>query len=398
MALRGVSGEQDGRFADKDARERRRVRLPAEVEAGGPVDLRRVNLGALRPWVAAQLRERLGFEDDIVEGFVLGQLEGASADPRAVTVSLKPFLGDEHAAPFVVELWRLLLSAQESPGGIPRQFVEEEAARAREARKEAERLEQEMARARRRFEEGSRERAAAFRPGPGEGRRPSRWEQPQGVGRGRHQTVPAWMEEPGDPGGGRGALGGPPPRAFGGGGGGGGGVAAAAAAAAPAAPGPRAPVAAAAAAAALAAGSPVAPVAAAAAAPAGGGSGARLRGCGGEERALIRSRRPGRGAGGSSVAAQGRRAKGAGGSTTVTPAAGIGTERKTTTGGAEPRPPLYLEGEGWGRGSLRPRNEELCACCVKFNHVCGEPVIYSLGMRRRATRFRRSSRPAGRRR
>ena len=217
MALRGVSGEQDGRFADKDARERRRVRLPAEVEAGGPVDLRRVNLGALRPWVAAQLRERLGFEDDIVEGFVLGQLEGASADPRAVTVSLKPFLGDEHAAPFVVELWRLLLSAQESPGGIPRQFVEEEAARAREARKEAERLEQEMARARRRFEEGSRERAAAFRPGPGEGRRPSRWEQPQGVGRGRHQTVPAWMEEPGDPGEGRGALGEPPQRAFGGG-------------------------------------------------------------------------------------------------------------------------------------------------------------------------------------
>ena len=67
-----------------------------------------MNLGALRPWVAAQLRERLGFEDDIVEGFVLGQLEGASADPRAVTVSLKPFLGDEHATPFVAELWRLL--------------------------------------------------------------------------------------------------------------------------------------------------------------------------------------------------------------------------------------------------------------------------------------------------
>ena len=218
MVLRGVSGEQDGRFADKDARERRRVQLPAEVEAGGPVDLRRVNLGALRPWVAAQLRERLGFEDDIVEGFVLGQLEGASADPRAVTVSLKPFLGDEHATPFVAELWRLLLSAQESPGGIPRQFVEEEAARAREARREAERLEEEMARARRRFEEGSRERAAAFRPGPGEGRRPSRWEQPQGVGRGKHQTVPAWMEGTGDRGGGgagRGALGEPPRRTLG---------------------------------------------------------------------------------------------------------------------------------------------------------------------------------------
>jgi len=210
--LRGVSGAQDGRFADKDAEARRRVRLPAEVEAGPPVDLSRVNLGALRPWVARQLQELLGFEDDIVEGFVMGQLEGASADPRGVAVSLEPFLGADHATPFVAELWRLLLSAQTTPGGIPRQFVEAEAARAREAREEAERLEVEMARARRRFEEGSRDRATAFRiesaAGGREGRRPSRWEQPQGVGRGRHQTVPAWMEAAGPRT--EGALGEPP--------------------------------------------------------------------------------------------------------------------------------------------------------------------------------------------
>jgi serine/arginine repetitive matrix protein 1 len=39
-------------------------------------------------------------------------------------ISLTGFL-ESKSAPFCKELWKLLISAQESPGGVPKEFVEE---------------------------------------------------------------------------------------------------------------------------------------------------------------------------------------------------------------------------------------------------------------------------------
>jgi serine/arginine repetitive matrix protein 1 len=45
-------------------------------------------------------------------------------DPRKMQISLGGFLTPENAAEFMLRLWKLLLSAQASHGGIPAEFVE----------------------------------------------------------------------------------------------------------------------------------------------------------------------------------------------------------------------------------------------------------------------------------
>lgn len=44
-------------------------------------------------------------------------------DPKEIQINITGFLG-KRAAPFVKEMWDLLLSAQESVGGIPMIFLE----------------------------------------------------------------------------------------------------------------------------------------------------------------------------------------------------------------------------------------------------------------------------------
>ncbi|CAO1621360.1 unnamed protein product [Sympodiomycopsis kandeliae] len=136
---RGVSAAQDGRFGNKDRK------LIKQLENSGSfpptfnkkVDLRKVSLQVLKPWIENKLQELLGFEDDVVVEYVMGQLESEEnqpfPDPRKMQVSLLGFL-DSSTAPFMSELWSLLLSAQESVGGIPREFVEKKKEEMRLAR------------------------------------------------------------------------------------------------------------------------------------------------------------------------------------------------------------------------------------------------------------------------
>ncbi|KAJ1446048.1 hypothetical protein M885DRAFT_547845 [Pelagophyceae sp. CCMP2097] len=97
-----------------------------------PVDMSKVNLDVMGRWVDERVTELLGFEDEVVVGLVnnllarsrdalTGQLR--KLDPRDLQVQLTGFLAKQ-AAPFVAELWKLLLDAQEAPHGIPRAFVE----------------------------------------------------------------------------------------------------------------------------------------------------------------------------------------------------------------------------------------------------------------------------------
>lgn len=45
-------------------------------------------------------------------------------DPRKIQVSLVGFMDKYGVAAFTSELWRLLLSAQETVGGVPAEFIE----------------------------------------------------------------------------------------------------------------------------------------------------------------------------------------------------------------------------------------------------------------------------------
>jgi hypothetical protein len=49
------------------------------------VDLRKVNIGVLRTWIAAQVTALVGFEDDILVEFVFGMLESKDDPVRFCT-------------------------------------------------------------------------------------------------------------------------------------------------------------------------------------------------------------------------------------------------------------------------------------------------------------------------
>ena len=83
-------------------------------------------------WVAERLAELLGFEDDVLSELVMNMLaetrdaktgQDKRVDPQQLQVQLTGFL-NKQAQPFVAELWKLLLDAQDAPHGIPRAFVE----------------------------------------------------------------------------------------------------------------------------------------------------------------------------------------------------------------------------------------------------------------------------------
>ena len=86
------------------------------------VDLRKVNISVLRPWIAKTVTDILRFEDDIVVEFAFSMLEDAEnpfPDPRKMQVNMLGFMDKYGAAHYCTELWKLLLSAQETVGGVP---------------------------------------------------------------------------------------------------------------------------------------------------------------------------------------------------------------------------------------------------------------------------------------
>ncbi|EAU89259.2 SR-rich pre-mRNA splicing activator [Coprinopsis cinerea okayama7 len=132
--FKGTSAEQDRRFADKEAKLMKTMKFPAEFEKR--VDMRKVNLTVIRPWVAKKIIELIGFEDEVVVEYAMGLLEDDSnptPDPRKMQISLQGFLTNKTAS-FMTELWKLLIEAQEEVTGVPRTFVEQKKEELRRAR------------------------------------------------------------------------------------------------------------------------------------------------------------------------------------------------------------------------------------------------------------------------
>ena len=124
--FRGTSVEQDARFANKSSTLLSSTRFPALYRQR--VDLQRVNVDVLAPWVHARVAALLGMEDDVVAALVLSTLSQAKAarrdvDARQLQVDLTGFLAAD-AERLVSDLWQRLLDAQHSAGGVAPQLLQ----------------------------------------------------------------------------------------------------------------------------------------------------------------------------------------------------------------------------------------------------------------------------------
>ncbi|KAF9577803.1 hypothetical protein BGW38_006751 [Lunasporangiospora selenospora] len=134
--FKGTSAEQDSRFCDKEKKLLKLINFPAEFNQ--KVNIKKVNLLVIKGWIANRIGQLLGIEDEVVVEYAVKLLEEPSPDPKLMQINLQGFL-NKNTQVFVLELWKLLLSAQNSVGGIPKEFMEqtkEELLRAKQKREE----------------------------------------------------------------------------------------------------------------------------------------------------------------------------------------------------------------------------------------------------------------------
>ncbi len=107
--------------------------------------MRKVAIDAIKPWIVSKVTQLLGFEDEVLIGFIFGLLEKVFAptalfhriqvncyllfqqdtpNPKELQHDLEGFLESDSAS-FIKELWNLLLSAQSNPTGIPTEFLDQ---------------------------------------------------------------------------------------------------------------------------------------------------------------------------------------------------------------------------------------------------------------------------------
>ena len=119
---------------DADKRLRKKLEQSGKFDESfkTPVRIEKINVEVMGRWVSERLAELLGFEDDVLSELVMNMLaetrdaktgQDKRVDPQQLQVQLTGFL-NKQAQPFVAELWKLLLDAQDAPHGIPRAFVE----------------------------------------------------------------------------------------------------------------------------------------------------------------------------------------------------------------------------------------------------------------------------------
>ncbi|KAF4985811.1 hypothetical protein FGRMN_11091, partial [Fusarium graminum] len=105
-----------------DARLLKSTKFPPEFSQ--KVDMQKVNLQVMKKWIASKISDILGSEDDVVIELVFNLIEGPRyPDIKSLQIQLTGFL-DKDTARFCKDLWKLLLSAQSSPQGVPKELLE----------------------------------------------------------------------------------------------------------------------------------------------------------------------------------------------------------------------------------------------------------------------------------
>uniref|UniRef100_A0A914HF37 PWI domain-containing protein n=1 Tax=Globodera rostochiensis TaxID=31243 RepID=A0A914HF37_GLORO len=119
---RGTSTDQDIRFTDKERKLLRQMKFENVLDT--KIDLAKINLDVIKPWITLKLNEILGMEDDVVVEYVFTQLEEKELNPKKMQINLTGFLNARRAREFMGELWQMFVEAQSSPEGIPTSLVE----------------------------------------------------------------------------------------------------------------------------------------------------------------------------------------------------------------------------------------------------------------------------------
>ncbi|KAK4565311.1 hypothetical protein LTR86_003928 [Recurvomyces mirabilis] len=133
---------------DVDKRLLRTTKFPPEFNT--KVDMGKVNIPVIKKWVSDEIERILGSDDDVVTDTIFNLVEGPKyPNIKELQISLNGFL-DKEAPKFCEDLWKLCISAQDNPAGIPKELLE-----AKKMELIQERLEEDRAReeARRRQEE-----------------------------------------------------------------------------------------------------------------------------------------------------------------------------------------------------------------------------------------------------
>uniref|UniRef100_A0A8C5HWI7 Serine/arginine repetitive matrix protein 1 n=1 Tax=Gouania willdenowi TaxID=441366 RepID=A0A8C5HWI7_GOUWI len=136
--FRGTSAEQDNRFSNKHKKLLKQLKFAECLDK--KVDMTKVNLEVIKPWITQRVTEILGFEDDVVIEFIFNQLEEKHPDSKMMQINLTGFLNGKNAREFMRDLWPLLLSAQENIAGIPSAFLEQKKEEIRQRQIEQEKI------------------------------------------------------------------------------------------------------------------------------------------------------------------------------------------------------------------------------------------------------------------
>jgi len=139
--FRGTSKEQDSRFSDKEKKLLQSSKFPPEYST--KVDMKNVKLEVIKPWITQKLNELLGFEDEVLIGYVFSLLEEIqNPDPKQLQINISGFL-EKDASAFVLEMWKLLISAQNNHG-IPPEILEKKKDEIKRKKAEHDRIQAEL--------------------------------------------------------------------------------------------------------------------------------------------------------------------------------------------------------------------------------------------------------------
>ncbi|KAG8237885.1 hypothetical protein J437_LFUL017628 [Ladona fulva] len=94
--FRGTSAEQDNRFSDKEKKLLKQMKFGDNLSR--KVDMSKVKLDVIKPWIAQKIYDILGMEDDVIVEFIFNQLEAEkNPDPRKMQINLTGFLNGRNA-------------------------------------------------------------------------------------------------------------------------------------------------------------------------------------------------------------------------------------------------------------------------------------------------------------
>jgi len=134
-AFRGSASTNTGRFENKTVKMMNKIQFPPEL-ISKKINMEKIEPEPFKKWIAMKVESILEIDDDILTNLIFNLLQKEQfPDARYIYVQLVPFL-ERHVRKFMIELWDLLDSAQQSGTGIPQQMLDSLRAELASKRKE----------------------------------------------------------------------------------------------------------------------------------------------------------------------------------------------------------------------------------------------------------------------